>query len=167
MEKNDSCPNIQPWRWPWQKTPRSRTYLSELLMSASRSTLRVMQKKWSQINLASLSWHVTFFTTCSDHQSMREDACQRLSVHSSGFGSDELSVMSCEIPFYKSDRVHHMLTTDKLLQGKWSHPHIIQNPFDFLPWNTKGEFLKKLAALFNVSEMGSGSVKLKLQKNNN
>lgn len=86
------------------------------------------------------------------HARRRLPALKCLSVHSSGFGSDELSVMSCEIQFYKSDCVHHMLTTDKLLQGKWSHPHIIQNPFDFLPWNTKGEFLKKLAALFQLQK---------------
>lgn len=74
--------------------------------------------------------------------------------------------MSCEIPFYKSNRVHslhHMLTTDKLLKGQI---HIIQNHFDFFSWNTKGEFLKKLAALFHVSEMGSVSVKLNLHKTN-
>lgn len=81
-------------------------------------------------------------------------ALKCLSIHSSRFGSDELSVMSCEISYSKSNcvhKLHHVLTTDKLLQGKLSHPHIFQN-HDFLPWNTKGEFLKKLTPLFHLSE---------------
>ncbi len=100
------------------------------------------------------------------HARRRLPALKCLSVHTSGFGSDELSVISCEILFYKSNRVHslhHMLTTDKLLKGQI---HIIQIHLDFFPWNTKGEFLKNLAALFHVSEMGSVSVTLKLHKTN-
>jgi len=108
--KKDSCPNIQRFS---HEDGRDRKRLEPLRQNSFWCVLHGLCCMWCKRNEAKLIFSFLIITCnvfhdlfkSQKHETRRLPTLKGLSIHSSRFGPDELSVMSSEIVFYISDCV--------------------------------------------------------------